>query len=147
MQDKHVDDLSIYAKMALDATKTESSQKKIKLEKYQFIMDGAVYEIPDESDMYNDDNHVNPQEVIDKCLAGISPLIHYPIVTKKTAANFDRSGTSFPKWTTIDPVVDRGDGVGEHLDCIVDYPDDCPFQFKEDDFVWLKTDDSFATSL
>lgn len=85
---------------------------------YNFVYYGDVYELPSET---SDSGNVNPKEVVDKYLAGIGPLLHYPIVKRTTTARFKRTDwtTNPPKWGTAAGVEDT---IAKDLDKIVALP-------------------------
>lgn len=80
------DDLAPLAKLAADAAR-QYSASSLDLKPYNFVYYGEVYELPSET---SDGGNVNPKEVVDKYLAGIGPLLHYPIVKRTTTAKFKR---------------------------------------------------------
>ena len=99
-----VDDLAPIAKLAADAMR-QYSASSLDLKPYNFVYYGDVYELPSET---TDGGNVNPKEVVDKYLAGIGPLLHYPIVKRTTTAKFIRSqwDANPPKWGSAAGVED-----------------------------------------
>ena len=71
---------------------------------YQFVYYSEVYTLPQEIT----DGNINPREVVDKYLAGIGPLLHYPIVKRTTTAKFKRTDwdANPPKWGSAAGVED-----------------------------------------
>ena len=93
-EDKELDpktdpDMATFAKMAVDAMQSQKVDSRIRLGKYQFVWKDAVYELPTECTPTA--KNVNPQMVVDKYIAGVAPLLHYPVLKKVTAANFKTS--------------------------------------------------------
>lgn len=142
--DENGPDLAVFAKMAIDAMNAQTIDSRIRLGKYQFVWKDAVYELPKTSTPAN--HYVNPQAVVDKYIANVKPILHYPILKKITVANFKRSEfNNFPKWNTVDG--DKGDPLGRHIDTEVDFPVKCPFSFETSpySYKWIKTADNFET--
>ena len=75
------------AKLAADAMR-QYSASSLELEPYNFVYYGDVYALPAET---SDGGNINPKDVVDKYIAGIGPLLHYPIVKRTTTAKFIRS--------------------------------------------------------
>lgn len=147
-EDKDLDlendpDMATFAKMAADAMQSQSVDSRIRLGKYQFVWKDAVYELP--TDCKPSSKNVNPQKVVDKYIAGVNPLLHYPILRKTTSANFKKAEfIEFPKWDSA--TGDKGDPIAKYIDTETDYPKGCPFEFASDySYKWLKVGDSFQT--
>lgn len=142
-QTLEVNDLAPMAKLAADCMR-QYSASSLKLEKYQFAYYGEIYKLPVET---ADSDGVNPQKVVDKYLAGIGPLLHYPIVKRTTTAKFKRSDwtTNPPKWGSASGVEDT---LAKDLDKIVDLPwNQLPFDFQDQNrWKWIKTADNFQTT-
>lgn len=136
-------DLAPIAKLAADAMR-QYSASSLELEPYQFVYYGEVYELPTE---VIDGGNVNPQEVVNKYLAGIGPLLHYPIVKRTTTAKFKRQDWDAepPKWGSAAGVEDT---IAKDLDRIVDLPwSELPFNFdKSAQWKWIKVADNFQTT-
>ena len=136
-------DMATFAKMAIDAMRSQTVESRINLGKYQFVWKDAVYELPDKC--FPESKNVNPKLVVDKYIAGVSPVLHYPVLRKVTVANFRSSLFSeLPKW---DAATGRGgDPIAKYIDHKVDFPTDCPFEFHSDlTYEWVKVADNFST--
>lgn len=147
-EDKELDsktdpDMATFAKMAIDAMQSQKVDSRIRLGKYQFVWKDAVYELPTECTPLI--KHVNPQLVVDKYIAGVAPLLHYPVLKKVTAANFKTSQFEvFPKWDSA--TGDKGDPIAKYIDTETNFPKECPFEFNADyTYRWLKVSDNFST--
>lgn len=147
-EDKELDaetdpDLATFAKMAIDAMQSQNVDSRIRLGKYQFVWKDAVYELPTECKPAH--KNVNPQLVVDKYIAGVSPLLHYPVLKKVTAADFRTSQfEEFPKWDAA--TGHKGDPIAKYIDMETNYPSECPFEFHADyEYTWLKVADNFST--
>ena len=137
-----VDDMAPIAKLAADAMR-QYSASSLDLKPYQFAYYGEVYTLPQEITNGN----INPREVVDKYLAGIGPLLHYPIVKRTTTARFKRQqwDANPPKWGSAAGVEDT---IAQNLDRIVDLPwSELPFNFdNSSQWKWIKVADNFQTT-
>lgn len=143
LDDKTDPDMATFAKMAIDAMQSQTVDSRLRLGKYQFVWKDAVYELPDTCSPSA--KNVNPQLVVDKYIAGVNPMLHYPVLKKTTAADFRVSQfTEFPKWDAA--TGSKGDPIAKYIDMETNFPSGCPFEFHADwQYKWLKVQDNFQT--
>lgn len=136
-------DLATFAKMAIDAMQSQKADSRIRLAKYQFVWQDAVYELPYQSRPGT--KNVDPWKVVDKYMSNTHPILHYPVLKKTTAANYKSSQfREFPKWDSA--TGNKGDPIAKYIDTETNFPSGCPFEFHADyQYKWIKVADNFQT--